>query len=329
MVIEAGHLEPLTSALVELVAAAAILSLLLPHGVLLAIHWRRARPRPDTWHGIARVAEGDPAEPVAKVTSEQVGHKVWLLLGQGTEWLETERRFHARPFLLETPDGERLRIEPGADVAVDAPLVAAEPVDTSRRLRFGMIRDGEQVFIRGRREDAQVRGEGVFREATIPATLRPLPRARMLVSSRPPGARHAGLARFHLGAVLLGMVLLAAQLWVSTAYVRLVVSGDVVHAAVHEVGCSLYDDLCLVDARVGDETVQGLAAREALVAAGFSERTTSLPFVHVKGASIHALGAAPTAPWWVTIPAVFATLIALVVGVLCRAAHASRLTEIS
>jgi hypothetical protein len=195
----AGHMGPLLSAILAVLAAAAFAAVWI--GALVraarAAALARAAARSAKDAG-APLAPGPAviAGPVEMAKDETIAVKVEIDQ-EGTEgessgsysfsWTEKNRVVTMRPFYVGHASGARVRVEPmGRAYLVDA-MDGMIVVSTTRRTRHAELSPGEHVFAVGdlqRAHDPETPPAG-YRDAAQGWVLRPRPGEDMLLSSEP------------------------------------------------------------------------------------------------------------------------------------------------
>lgn len=117
------------------------------------------------------------------------------------KWTETKRRVLVAPFYLKLSSGERVRVEPSADVLLVDSMDGKIRVDLTHRIRSAELTPGETVFAAGtlvRAVDPEsAAGGGGYRSPGEGFVLRPPRSGKMLLSSEPLGNRFRERSRFH------------------------------------------------------------------------------------------------------------------------------------
>lgn len=181
--------------------------------------------------GAVEVDEGAPAVRIAIV---QQGREWRTKNGWGHEWREIERSITVRPFCLELPSGQSVRVVPDEDVRLVDALDEMKGDGTMRRVRVATLSAGEVVTATGRlvRERA-AGGGGGYRDSGSALVLRGVRSEPLFLSTAPltePGERWS---RFYARAAAVALVALAfLHGVVFLSFHRLVASGEVVVADV-------------------------------------------------------------------------------------------------
>ena len=243
----AGHLSGVASLVVVVLASLALVVIAVIGVVFARRETRRARMTraladappdlADGWSVLSGEIEDDEIDaPAVQVDIEQAR----VTKRNKDEWHETKRSVRARPFSLRLDDGQRVRVEPGDDTRVIAPLNVNRAVRADERLRAATIRAGKHVVVTGVLTTGFVpsaTGQG-YRDAGKGLVLAPPARGSMLISTDSVeslaqsqierAAMHRRQMKFALAALVLGH---AVMLW---RYDVLLVAGRMVSAAIDD-----------------------------------------------------------------------------------------------
>ncbi len=157
-----------------------------------------------------RVEFAEGCESAVQVHVEQHGTETKSKNGWNHQWKESGRKIFANPFYVCRPSGERVRVEPGADVLlVDKPDQMIWTQKTTRT-RIAALTPNEKVIVEGvlgRGHDPEMRGAADYRTSSHGWVMRPLPGERMHLSAEPLGERHRKRARAFMGSAIWLVVL--------------------------------------------------------------------------------------------------------------------------
>lgn len=191
-----------------------------------ASEWaRRAREAEEALAGAGTLREGGSVvvgvartdgEPAITVTIREVGNEWSTKEGVRHAWRETERETTSRAFVVVTEKGERVRVEPPADVFLVDHLRETSRPSRHERVRKAELVDGERVSVTGRLHHVRPgSAPSAYRtahaETDVTWALDPPTRGRMIVSTEPMAERATNWARFHrrLSLVPLAFLLIA------------------------------------------------------------------------------------------------------------------------
>ncbi|HEY1956776.1 MAG TPA: hypothetical protein VGH28_14250 [Polyangiaceae bacterium] len=129
-------------------------------------------------------------------------------------WTERSRKIEVKPFSVRHASGERVRVEPGRDTKLAAPLGATERTSLSRRKRIAAVATGTDVWVTG------ILGRELDREAAGAYrggkgwVMRPRRQEPMVIATQAPEAALSKRARAGATfgvyfAILFGVMLLA------------------------------------------------------------------------------------------------------------------------
>jgi hypothetical protein len=181
--------------------------------------------------GTVELARGAPH--AVRVEVEQLGNE-YTHKGQWRHrWTEIDRRTMTHPFYVRDARGNRVRVEPSADVHIIDDLDEVVRVREDVRVRAASITAGEEVYVfgvLGRGTDPEL--PGGYREKGLGPVLSSPGNKSMLISSTSPARRFRARSFLHgLWAVGFAIALAVLQLVTSLHTVRLL-DGETATAAV-------------------------------------------------------------------------------------------------
>jgi hypothetical protein len=146
--------------------------------------------------GRVEYAEGQSSAITVHV--EQKGTESKTKNGWTHRWTESSRTTNAFPFYVCRPNGERVRVEPGAK-----PLLVDKPdqiqwKERTLRIRIAALTRGEEVIVQGKLgkgHDPELRNGGDYRSSGQGWVMAPIDGDRMEVSTEKRGERHRKRAR--------------------------------------------------------------------------------------------------------------------------------------
>jgi hypothetical protein len=174
------------------------------------------------------------AEPAVRIAIVQQGREWKTKNGWAHEWREIERSITVRPFCLELPSGQSVRVVPDEDVRLVDALDETKGDGTMRRVRVATLAAGEVITATGRlvRERA-AGGGGGYRDSGSAFVLRGVRGEPLLLSTSPLTEPAERWSRFYGWSAVLAVVVLAfLHGVVFLSFHRLVASGEVVAADV-------------------------------------------------------------------------------------------------
>lgn len=284
-VVANGLCGALLAAWIVVLVARAVRELLRAREALSGVA-TRVRPGVHTLRGITRPEPGSEGAPVS-LTIHQTGEARQGKHGPFVIWRETRRDTRARPFYVELPSGERVRVEPTVESLryVDDLAVSQRLPGANQRTRTASLDPGEGVFVRGelqRGVDPHGDPQGYREAGARGLVLRPASDG-MLVSSHPVDAPHRRRAAHDLTLAALGLALLGVcQLVLFDDYRVLRRQGEVVDA--HITGLSTFTTRHKSRTRihyvVNAETAEGALLRDEVSEAAWNEcqRRLTVPF---------------------------------------------------
>jgi hypothetical protein len=181
--------------------------------------------------GTVELARGAPH--AVRVEVEQLGIEYTHKGRWRHKWTEMERRTLMQPFYVRDVRGQRIRIEPAADVKIVDDLDEVVHLDSGMRVRAASITPGEEVFVFG------VLGSGPdpeladgYRGAGQGPVLRSPSSGGMLIATTSPAGRFRASAFVHgLWAVAFALLLGVMQL-INVFHTVRVTSGETATGAV-------------------------------------------------------------------------------------------------
>lgn len=246
----------------------------------------RVRPGVHTLRGITRPEPGSEGAPVS-LTIHQTGEPRQGKHGPFVIWRETRRDTRARPFYLELPSGERVRVEPTVEALryVDDLAISQRLPGANQRTRTASLDPGEAVYVRGelqRGVDPHGDHRGYRDAGARGLVMRPASEG-ILVSSHPVDQPHRRRASHDLTLAALGLALLGVcQLVLFDDYRVLRRQGEVIDA--HITGLSTFTTRHKSRTRihyvVSAETHEGAPLRDEVSEAAWNEcqRRLTIPF---------------------------------------------------
>jgi hypothetical protein len=149
------------------------------------------------------VERAEAATTTVRVEVDQVGEESESSGTWSHKWTEKDRRVIVEPFYMRLANGQRIRVEPNAEVCLVDAMDGMIRVDLMRRTRYAELTPGERVYAAGMLVQApdpegMPDGRG-YRAPRVSLVLRPPPGAKMLLSSEPLGDRFRERAAFHRG----------------------------------------------------------------------------------------------------------------------------------
>jgi hypothetical protein len=258
----------------------------------------RIRPGLHTLRGITRTEPGSEGAPVS-LTIHQVGEARQGKHGPFVIWRESRRDTRAKPFYVELPSGERVRVEPNVDALryVDDLAISQRLPGANQRTRTASLDPGEAVFVRGelqRGVDPHGDPHG-YRDAGARALVMRPARDGILVSSHPVDQPHRRRAAHDLTFAALGLTLLGlGQLVLFDDYRVLRRQGEVIDA--HITGLSTFATRHKSRTRihyvVTAETHDGAPLRDEVSAAAWTEsqRRLTIPFTVARQGRVAQVG---------------------------------------
>ncbi len=180
--------------------------------------------------GVVRHFEDNDVAVKVKVTqagSENESSGSWT-----HSWIEIDRDIEVRPFLLELPDGQLVRVDPPKNVDVADALDQKVWINRNRRVLSAELVPGERIWARGRLQRSDVAAPGsAYRDVAWGWALGPAD-GQMLLSSEPLGAGLRQRVSFHARYATMAIVLLCAiQLSLGWFYSRLSAETVIVEVA--------------------------------------------------------------------------------------------------
>jgi hypothetical protein len=280
-----GLCGALLAAWILVLVARAVRALLQAREALSAVA-TRVRPGVHTLRGITRPEPGSEGAPVS-LTVHQTGEARQGKHGPFVIWRESRRETRARPFYLELPSGERVRVEPSVEALhyVDDLAISQRLPGANLRTRTASLDPGEVVFVRGelqRGVDPHGDPQG-YRDAGARGLVMRPGSEGILVSSLPVDQPHRRRASHDLTFAALGLTLLGlAQLVLFDDYRVLRRQGEVIDA--HITGLSTFTTRHKGRTRihyvVAAETNDGAPLRDEVSEAAWAEsqRRLTIPF---------------------------------------------------
>jgi len=166
---------------------------------LASQHERPLLPGEAVVCGIVERAEG--AKTAVRVEVDQDGEETESSGTWYVTWKETNRRVIMEPFYLRLATGERIRVEPTAEVFLIEKLDGLIRVDLTKRIRYAELSPGERVYATGELAKAHdPEGNtpvGAYRSPRQGFVLRSPARGTMLLAAEPLGKRFHDRADFY------------------------------------------------------------------------------------------------------------------------------------
>jgi hypothetical protein len=292
-----GLCGALLAAWIVALVARAVVELLRAREALASVA-TRLRPGVHTLRGITRAEAGCEGSPVS-LTIHQIGEARQGKHGPFVIWRESRRDTRARPFYVELPSGERVRVEPTVEALhyVDDLAVSQRLPGANLRTRTASLDPGETVFVRGelqRGVDPLGDAQG-YREVGARALVMRPAADGILVSSHPVDRPHRGRAAHDLTFAALGLTLLGlCQLVLFDDYRVLRRQGEVIDAPI--TGLSTFTTRHKSRTRthyvVTAQTPDGATMRDEVSAAAWSEsqRRVTIPFTVARRGRVAQVG---------------------------------------
>jgi hypothetical protein len=153
---------------------------------------------------LAGVVVDDGEGDAVVVEIDQLGREYKTKSGWSHQWSEARRSVEVKPFYVARANGERVRVEPDAEVFLIDKLDVTVRTGHTQRVRRARLSPGEHVFILGDMVRAPDPKLGGYREAAEGWVLRPPRGERMLVSTEPLEDRHQARAKVWRNLALIG-----------------------------------------------------------------------------------------------------------------------------
>lgn len=287
----------LLAAWVVVLVARAVRELLRAREALSAVA-TRVRPGVHTLHGVTRLEPGSEGAPVS-LTIHQIGEAKQGKHGPFVIWRESRRDTRARPFYVELPSGERVRVEPTVDSLryVDDLAISQRQPGANLRTRTASLDPGEAVFVRGElQRGVDPHGDPLgYRDAGARGLVMRPSTDGILVSSHPVDQPHRRRASHDLTFAALGLVLLGVcQLVLFDDYRLLRRQGEVIDAPI--TGLSTFTTRHKSRTRIHyvitAQTHEGAELRDEVSAVAWreSQRRLTIPFTVARHGRVAQVG---------------------------------------